>query len=68
MPNAGRPSGRLAATADWFGLNRATLAVLVVIGFLGLLVLLGVSSVALAFGIYQLGHIVNLTIEKFFTK
>ncbi|MEO6223028.1 MAG: MFS transporter [Vicinamibacterales bacterium] len=27
---------RLAATADWFGLNRATLAVLAVIGFLGL--------------------------------
>jgi hypothetical protein len=39
-----------------------------VIGFLGLLVLLGVSSVALAFGIYQLGHIVNLTIGNFFTK
>jgi hypothetical protein len=39
-----------------------------VIGFVGLLVLLGVSSVALAFGIYQLGHIVNVTIENFFTK
>lgn len=30
------PPGRLAATADWWGLNRATLAVLAVIGFLGL--------------------------------
>jgi hypothetical protein len=39
-----------------------------VVGFVGLLVLLGVSSVALAFGIYQLGHIVNVTIENFFTK
>lgn len=39
-----------------------------VVGFVGLLVLLGVSSVALAFGIYQLGHIVNLTIENFFAK
>ena len=36
MPNAGPRPGRLAATADWFGLNRATLAVLSVIGFLGL--------------------------------
>jgi hypothetical protein len=39
-----------------------------VVGFVGLLVLLGVSSVALAFGIYQLGHIVNVTIENFFAK
>jgi len=39
-----------------------------VIGFVGLLVLLGVSSVTLAFGIYQLGHILNVTIENFFTK
>ena len=39
-----------------------------VVGFVGLLVLLGVSSVTLAFGIYQLGHILNVTIENFFTK
>lgn len=38
------------------------------VGFVGLLVLLGVSSVTLAFGIYQLGHILNVTIENFFTK
>jgi hypothetical protein len=38
------------------------------VGFVGLLVLLGVSTVALAFGIYQLGHILNVTIENFFTK
>src|SRR5829696_7904474 len=36
MPNDGPPPGRLAATADWWGINRATLAVLAVIGFLGL--------------------------------
>jgi hypothetical protein len=39
-----------------------------VVGFVGLLVLLGVSSVTLAFGIYQLGHILNVTIENFFAK
>ena len=39
-----------------------------VVGFVGLLVLLGVSTVTLAFGIYQLGHILNVTIENFFTK
>lgn len=39
-----------------------------VVGLVGLLVLLGVSSVALAFGIYQLGHILNVTMENFFTK
>jgi hypothetical protein len=39
-----------------------------VVGFVGLLILLGVSSVTLAFGIYQLGHILNVTIENFFTK
>jgi hypothetical protein len=39
-----------------------------VVGFVGLLVLLGVSSVALAFGIYQLGHILNVTIENFFAR
>jgi len=38
------------------------------VGFVGLLVLLGVSSVTLAFGIYQLGHILNVTIVNFFTK
>ncbi len=38
------------------------------VGFVGLLVLLGVSTVTLAFGIYQLGHILNVTIENFFTK
>ncbi len=36
MPKEEPQPGRLAATADWFGLNRATLAVLAVIGFLGL--------------------------------
>ncbi len=35
-------------------------------GFVGLLVLIVVATVALAFGIYQLGHIVNSTIEHFF--
>jgi hypothetical protein len=39
-----------------------------VVGLVGLLVLLGVSTVTLAFGIYQLGHILNVTIENFFTK
>lgn len=39
-----------------------------VVGFVGLLVLLGVSSAMLAFGIYQLGHILNVTIENFFAK
>jgi hypothetical protein len=39
-----------------------------VVGFVGLVVLLGVSSVALAFGIYQLGHILNVTIENFFAR
>lgn len=39
-----------------------------IVGFVGLLVLLGVSSVTLAFGIYQLGHILNVTIENFFAK
>lgn len=36
-----------------------------VLGFVGLIVLVGVSAAALAFGIYQLGHIINVTIEKF---
>lgn len=39
-----------------------------VVGFVGLLVLLGVSAVTLAFGIYQLGHILNVTIENFFAR
>ncbi|HEX6331739.1 MAG TPA: hypothetical protein VF129_10705 [Actinomycetota bacterium] len=34
-------------------------------GFVGLLVLLFVAATALAFGLYQLGHLVNLTIERF---
>jgi hypothetical protein len=36
-----------------------------VIGVVGLLILLGIASVALAFGIYQVGHIVNVTVENF---
>lgn len=39
-----------------------------VLGFVGLIVLVSVSAAALAFGIYQLGHLVNVTIEKFLTK
>ena len=39
-----------------------------VVGVVGLIVLLGVSTVILAFGIYQLGHILNVTIENFFTN
>jgi hypothetical protein len=34
-------------------------------GFVGLLILLVIATAALAFGIYQLGHLVNLTIGKF---
>jgi hypothetical protein len=33
-----------------------------------LLALLFVGSAALAFGIYQLGHLINLTIERFFAQ
>jgi hypothetical protein len=37
-------------------------------GFIELLALLFVASAALAFGIYQLGHLINLTIERFLAK
>jgi hypothetical protein len=36
-----------------------------ILGFVGLVVLVVVSAAALAFGIYQLGHLVNVTIERF---
>src|SRR6187402_1506469 len=36
LPMAAPHRNKRAAVADWFGLNRATLAVLTVIGFLGL--------------------------------
>jgi hypothetical protein len=34
-------------------------------GLVGLVILLFVGAAVLAFGIYQLGHLVNITIEKF---
>lgn len=34
-------------------------------GLVGLIILLVVGTALLAFGIYQLGHLVNLTIERF---
>lgn len=34
-------------------------------GFVGLLILLAVATAALAFGIYQVGHMINQTIEAF---
>lgn len=34
-------------------------------GFIGLVILVVVGAAVLAFGIYQLGHLVNLTIERF---
>jgi hypothetical protein len=37
-------------------------------GLVELLALLFVASAALAFGIYQLGHLINLTIERFLAK
>jgi hypothetical protein len=37
-------------------------------GFVGLIVLVSVSAAALALGIYQLGHLVNVTIEEFLAK
>jgi hypothetical protein len=36
-----------------------------VAGFVGLVILVFVGATVLAFGIYQLGHLVNLTIERF---
>jgi hypothetical protein len=36
-----------------------------VLGFVGLVILVLVSAAVLAFGIYQLGHLVNVTIERF---
>jgi hypothetical protein len=35
-------------------------------GFLGLIILIFFATAALAFGLYELGHAVNLTIERFF--
>jgi hypothetical protein len=35
-------------------------------GFIGLLILLFFATTALAYGIYELGHLVNLTINRFF--
>jgi hypothetical protein len=35
-------------------------------GLIGLLILLFFATTALAYGIYQLGHLVNLTINRFF--
>ena len=35
-------------------------------GFIGLIVLLFFATAALAYGIYELGHAVNLTIARFF--
>lgn len=35
-------------------------------GFVGLVILLVVATAVLALGIYQLGHLVNETIERFF--
>ena len=37
-------------------------------GVVELLALLFVGSAALAFGIYQLGHLINLTIERFLAQ
>lgn len=37
-------------------------------GFVGLIVLVSAASAALALGIYQLGHIINGTIEAFLAK
>jgi hypothetical protein len=37
-------------------------------GFVGLMILLVVGAATLAFGIYQLGHLVNVTIERFLDK
>jgi hypothetical protein len=37
-------------------------------GVVELLALLFVASAALAFGIYQLGHLINLTIERFLAQ
>jgi hypothetical protein len=37
-----------------------------VAGFVGLVVLLAVATAALTLGIYQLGHLVVLTVERYF--
>ncbi len=37
-------------------------------GFIGLLILLFFATTALAYGIYQLGHLINLTINRFFEQ
>jgi hypothetical protein len=34
-------------------------------GFVGLILLLAAGAAALAFGIYQLGHLISVTIERF---
>jgi Na+/proline symporter len=37
-------------------------------GFIGLVILIIFGSSALAFGIYQLGHVINVTVERFLQK
>ncbi len=37
-------------------------------GLIGLVILLFVATAMLAYGIYQLGHVLNLTIARFFEK
>jgi hypothetical protein len=34
-------------------------------GFIGVVILVVIGAAVLAFGVYQLGHLVNLTIERF---
>ena len=36
-----------------------------ILGFLGLMVLLAIGTALLALAIYELGHLINLTIERF---
>jgi hypothetical protein len=37
-------------------------------GFIGLIILLFFATAALAYGFYQLGHVLNLTIARFFDQ
>jgi len=37
-------------------------------GVIGLVILLFVATATLAYGMYQLGHVLNLTISRFFEK
>ena len=37
-------------------------------GVIGLVILLFVATATLAYGIYQLGHVLNLTISRFFEQ